>query len=367
MGVTLRSQSAKNVKFPVVCTADVDAQILRDLLSNDELALVAKEDLTELITGGNNADLDSFQSPFSGDFEQSYEALEVFIDATQSAAGISRKVFVVLDETTAGDKKTCQIATDGREVDDINEMQFALRCTLSSVPHSLAAVERAAAESPQAIRDLRNEAALVGGVWDKHRVDEFKARPRRIDVADYPVHEDWNDESGPVGPDTDLPYYPVFQTAEISLETLNQFLEEAYSQDWGDEEKARPALAFVTSIGAAPFHQGKAGTHLDSLPPVPQTLFGASAIECDVITRSRFPASGSDMNYNTFIVMDELSESSKTVIIAASNEQDGQLLLARSDFNMALLTMVAPLDTSLTIDSQCNGVMVEGAGIIRDP
>ena len=59
---------------------------------------------------------------------------------------------------------------------------------------------------------------MVGGVWSKQQVDEFRARPRRIDVGEYPVHDSWDEYSGPDSSETDIPYVPVFQTAQISLE-----------------------------------------------------------------------------------------------------------------------------------------------------
>ncbi|KFG86523.1 hypothetical protein MANI_013667 [Metarhizium anisopliae] len=368
MGVTLRSQSSQDVKFPIVCTADIDSQALRDLLSHDVLVLVAKRDLSELISNRDDDKLDSFATPFTADLPDAYDSLGEFMDAAKSRqhGDISHKSFVILDETTAEDGKTCQIAVDGREDEQSNEIQIAFRCDLASATHGLAAIEAASEnELTKVIRDLRNEAAMVGGVWSKQRVDEFRSRPKRINVGDYPPHENWDEGSGPKSPDTDIPYFPIFQTAEISLETLNQFLKETYDQDWGDEEIAGPSMAFVTSISEAPFHSGKADTHLDSAPEVPSVLFGASAVECDAIVRSRFPG-GSEMNYNLFIVLDELTEKEKTVLVAANNELDGQLLLGRTDFKSALTVLVAPSDTSLTVDSQVNSAVTEGSGIIYD-
>lgn len=124
-------------------------------------------------------------------------------------------------------------------------------------------------------------------------------------------------------------------------------------------------MAFVTSISEAPFHSGKADTHLDSAPEVPSVLFGASAVECDAIVRSRFPG-GSEMNYNLFIVLDEFTEKEKTVLVAANNELDSQLLLGRTDFKSALTVLVAPSDTGLTVDSQINSAVTERSGIIYD-
>ncbi|KAK2616744.1 hypothetical protein QQS21_000356 [Conoideocrella luteorostrata] len=363
MGPTLRSQSTKGVKFPVVCTTDIDIQILKDLLSHDELVLVAEKDLSKLITNGD--ELDSFQTPFSDAPPAAHESLGTFMDARQSRDNISRKAFVILDGTTAEDGKTCQIATDGRQDERGDSIQIAFRCNLPSATLSLVAVEEAAA-STKAVRELRNEAAMVGGQWDKQRVDELRARPKRIDVEQYPIHDSWDESSTPGSLDTDIPYFPIFQTAEVNLKTINKLLEETYDQDWGDEEIAGPSMAFVTSIDAPPFHSGKEGARLDSAPKTPAALLGASAVECDAIARSRFSTEGSELNYNMFIVLDDLTEKSETVLVAANNELDGQLVLTRSDFKSALTVLVAPQDTRLTVDGQCNDAVTAGPGIVYD-
>ena len=81
--------------------------------------------------------------------------------------------------------------------------------------------------------------------------------------------------------------------------------------------------------------------------------------------RSRFPAEGSELNYNRFIVLDELSEKDKTVIVAANNELDGHLLLSRCDFKGALISLLAPEETSLTMDAMCHEAVTEGPGIMH--
>lgn len=371
MGPTLRSQAAKDVKFPIVCTTDIDRQILKDLVARDDVVLVAKTDLSKLITGQD--ELDSFRPPFTEHLPEASETLRKFLDATKSKNHISRKAFVVLDKTTSEDKRTCQIATDGREDEDADGLHVAFRCTISSIPPALDAVQQAA-EPVKLVRDLRGEAAMVGGVWEKQRVDEFRARPKRIHVGEYPVHDNWDEYSGPDSPFTEIPYYPVFQTAKIGLDTINLFLKETYDQDWGEgdedegeEKRAVPGVAFVSSIEEAPYHAGKATAPLESAPQVPSTLLGASAVECDVIARSRFPAEGSEMNYNRFIVIDEYTEKDKTVIIAGNNEANGQLLMSRCDFKGALISLVSMEETGLTLEHQCNEAVQEGPGIIHGP
>lgn len=219
-------------------------QVLRDLLSHDGLVLVAKRDLSELISNRDDDKIDSFQTPFTADLPDVYDSLGEFMDAAKSRqhGDINHKSFVILDETTAEDGKTCQIAVDGREDEQSNEIQIAFRCELASATHGLAAMEAASEnELTKVIRDLRNEAAMVGGVWSKQRVDEFRSRPKRIDVGDYPPHENWDEGSGPENPDTDIPYFPIFQTAEISLEVSCWHIHHHRSlADWDNSLDSKP-------------------------------------------------------------------------------------------------------------------------------
>lgn len=198
---------------------------MKTLLSHNELVLAARKDLSELITDENDERLDSFQTPFTEDPPETYDALGTLMDALKSGrqGEVSQKAFVILDERTAEDGNTCQVAVDGRNEEDSNEIQVAFRCELSSATHGLAAVEESTnSQLTKVIRDIRNEAAMVGGLWNKQRVDELRSRPKRIDVDDYPPHENWDDTCGPEDPDTDIPYYPIFMTADISLKVSSR-------------------------------------------------------------------------------------------------------------------------------------------------
>jgi hypothetical protein len=193
-------------------------QILHSILSNSSTALVAKEDLSRLLTNSDDAQLSSFRSPFVSDEDEVDEdAFRSCLDALVSTPSNRQKAFVVLDQFTAGEKRTCQIAIDGRELEDIREPQFAFRCDVSSIPAALASIEDSPEVGPSTIRRMRNEAALVGGSWNKDRVDLFKTRPDRGLSASYPVHRSFDLASGCIGPETDIPYFGIFQTAQISL------------------------------------------------------------------------------------------------------------------------------------------------------
>lgn len=124
-------------------------------------------------------------------------------------------------------------------------------------------------------------------------------------------------------------------------------------------------MAFVTSL-QHPFHSGPATKEpLISVPVLPSILLGTTPEECDVLTRHLFPPQDkSELNYNRFIVMDKLSEETQTVILACNNEFN-QLQLLRSDFRNALLAILAPENTILTMNEQASEAASAGDGVSR--
>lgn len=126
-------------------------------------------------------------------------------------------------------------------------------------------------------------------------------------------------------------------------------------------------MAFVTSL-KHPFHEGlaKKDCRSSSVPALPSLLSGASPEECDILTRHLFPPQErSELNYNRFIVMDELTEKTKTVLLACNGEIDGKLQLLRSDFGNALLAILAPENTILTMDLMASEAAKRGDGVSR--
>lgn len=126
-------------------------------------------------------------------------------------------------------------------------------------------------------------------------------------------------------------------------------------------------MAFVTSV-KHPFHEGpaKKNRHLSSMAALPSLLSGASAEECDILTRRLFPPQDrSELNYNRFIIMDELTEKTNTVLLACNCEIDGKLQLLRSDFGNALLAVLAPENTILTMDQMASEAAKTSDGVSR--
>lgn len=64
------------------------------------------------------------------------------------------------------------------------------------------------------------------------------------------------------------------------------------------------------------------------------------------------PQDKSELNYNRYIIMDELSKQTKTVLLACNCEFEGtELQLVRCEFGEALNAVTAPENTSLTMNA----------------
>lgn len=156
--------------------------------------------------------------------------------------------------------------------------------------------------------------------------------------------------------------------SDPEFKTLELFTQEAYGALPETDTGNTPyTMAFVTSL-MHPFHEGpaKKDRHLSSMPAFPSLISGIAPEECDILTRHLFPPQErSELNYNRFIVMDELAEKTKTVLLACNCEIDGKLQLLRSDFGNALLTILAPENTILTMDQLASEAAKMGDGISR--
>ena len=177
-----------------------------------------------LVTGAKSTAIKAFQSPFVfDDFIKTCEALGTFMSARISSKDLSQGVFVILDGYTKGDRLTCQIAIDGRGIEDINEVQFSFRCDLASVHEALNAVESVSTDLPLAICLRRNEAVMVGGVWSSGEVARLKAIPKHLGTEDSKGYKQRQDVGSSLGTDRDAPYYPIFLTATISFKVRYSF------------------------------------------------------------------------------------------------------------------------------------------------
>lgn len=205
-------------------------QIFNRLLENDRLVLVAnKPDLSELLTGKDRP-IDGVNSPFTANMPDGLQPMYDFMAAAKRKEGISSKTFVILDQQTANDGKTCQVTTHDDDSDEDNyQDRVVFRCDLYSAFVALEALDRGLGEEiddyrHNTARTLRNEAAIAGGVWSREASDSQHARIPRISLNEYPQSSDWNGSSRRRDAEDPRPYVPVFRSADVSVEVCEPLL-----------------------------------------------------------------------------------------------------------------------------------------------
>ncbi|TLD31150.1 hypothetical protein PspLS_02457 [Pyricularia sp. CBS 133598] len=138
--------------------------------------------------------------------------------------------------------------------------------------------------------------------------------------------------------------YPAFITASdgISLEILNSFISEAY-KPYRAMEPLPVTLSIINHYEPASSpnfslesknSDGPTTKPLATLPSIPEAFASASPQACSALARSRFPAQP-DLAWDGFVVLDDFTEASRTVVVGA-HDGDRGLVLARSDFRGAL-------------------------------
>ncbi|KAK7714384.1 hypothetical protein SLS63_011786 [Diaporthe eres] len=222
------------VKFPVICEeADIEPEILNAVLDVDRFVLVAKPDLSQLLTKDDRS-IDgvhtAFTTPFTAILPDGIEPMRTFMAGAKIKEGISAKVFIVLDQQTSKVGKTCQVTTHDDDSDEDNyEFRVPIRCELTSALAAAQALEVSPDQcGHHTARALRNEAAITGGVWTQESAEIQHSyaggRTARISVAQYPQSKDWDELSGTVRSEDARPYVPVFRTADINLEVFPPLL-----------------------------------------------------------------------------------------------------------------------------------------------
>ncbi|KAH9908392.1 hypothetical protein F4778DRAFT_717079 [Xylariomycetidae sp. FL2044] len=387
MAPTTRTQARKAspTKYLAICKVHLDHETLLTLLkqSGDRTVLAAKQDLSETIPYGKLEEGTAIEA-FDMQMPEWTRTIPRIFDQISEKPEFASQILVILDETTAEDQTSCQVAVDAREDEFGLFPTVNFRCDFASLASAIDALTSRASEQGNnmciAARELRNEAALSSsGVWSEREIiDKKTSRKPQIDISRYPRHANWSTGRVPADNESSRPYFPVFRTADIDAQVLDEFVQAAYKQDWGPPEVPDPRVAFITSL-EPPYFQGPAepGTVRKSAPELPREFLSLGPGDCDAIARSRFPTdddSGNssssprpELNYQRFIVMDEFTATRKTVIIAMNSELGGRLLLGRCDFAGAVICLVAPGATGLSMDMQVNTVMERGDGIIRGP
>ncbi|KAI4603396.1 hypothetical protein KJ359_006191 [Pestalotiopsis sp. 9143b] len=345
-------------RFPAICTAQISTQVLQSFLKQmpQTVALVAQGDFSVLLT--DNADgssrLGSIQV-LSEYVLYNYDAVTRLVHTATQATGIKKTAFILLDRATADDGVSCCIAIDARE-DDESAPLLGFRCEFGSIEPALKAIEQGVP-----VKELRDQSFMAGGLWRKDVVEDRLTRSSSLNMSDFfPAHKDWK----PAFTDDVSLHFPVFRTAEVSIKTLNNFLEQAYDHEWGP--LADPRVAFITKLNA-PFTDGLAEAPLKSAPEPLEMLYGAKPSECDAVVRNRFWDDSLDpkLDRHRFIIMDEFTETDRSVITAVNFQDQGRLIISRADFKLAVLNLMAPGTTGLCAEDIADSATTSGLGIGR--
>ncbi|KAK8051606.1 hypothetical protein PG993_002991 [Apiospora rasikravindrae] len=361
-------------RYLVISDSDnVDIDLINDaVLSNGKLVLPAKPDLSEILTAEDRP-IGSYASPFINlDEDGEGQARETMRQSMARDNMASTKAYAVLDSHSAEDRTTCYVSSfeydnrtkedNGDEDEEESTSNVNIRCNLDSVVPLLEALE--AAEDSTAARVLRNEAAAVGGVWDAEKVQTLRNQPSKLRSAKWKPSPAWDEDCAMEGRgETAHPYLPVFRTADISLETIQGFVKEASSKaNSGDDDEeedgdeVQPVVAFITSL-RSPFFDQPGLEPPVAKPALADELLGLSAGEVDMVVRSAFPKQNFEnvkLHYNAFIIMDEHTEATQSVILATNSEFGGELQLVRCVFATALESVLGIQETGLCMDTMAN-------------
>lgn len=147
---------------------------------------------------------------FSEDIGQKRIAITKFFDAAASKDGISSSAIVILDARTTKDRRTCLVIADARKDKFRTGEYMGFRCVFTSALAAVNALETGRAT----LRELRDEAVLAGGTWDKETLEEIRSEKSSLDMSKFPPSKDWDTKCAAHVSGTRL--WPVFRTADIS-------------------------------------------------------------------------------------------------------------------------------------------------------
>jgi hypothetical protein len=169
----------------------------------------------------------------------------------------------------------------------------------------------------------------------------------------------------------------LFITAgNATLATINELLIKSYSD--GNEEPPKSSwprehLCIITNVGrksglgvGSKFASGPADPPLEALPALPKELLHASPEACMAFARSHFPADTGLLEWDKFMIVDELTETQKTVMIGANDGYRG-LVLQRHPFDFSLRVFTWIENTARTIDEEADRASRTDSGVNRPP
>ncbi|KAM0331579.1 hypothetical protein ACHAQA_003258 [Verticillium albo-atrum] len=353
------------LRFPAIARAPLSLSVARDFLahanetatSDASVVLVARRDLSVLLTpDATDGDLDDIQT-FIEKEQHEVKIIKKFMKDISGRSDLGGNGFVELDEFAASDE-VCLISTDATKDDFAEDATVSFRSNFKSTFAALSALQ-SGSKKP---RQHRNDAARCGGIWKADILASIESHRSGIEIASLPTAPKEDPER-----EGEFQNYPVFRTADISLETLNLFIKDVF--DYEHDEDANPCIAFVTRLDTKPFTQAgpsKVGDVLDEVPLLDEVLKYATPEECGELLKRRFHRQ-KDLDLNFFIIMDHLTETNHTVIVACQYEMenDGELILMRCAFNHVMVILVAVASTSLSFENSADTAAREKDGIAR--
>lgn len=178
----------------------------------------------------------SYKSPFVNlDTDGELEAIETMRQAMVRENMAGTKAYAVLDSHSAKDRTTCYVTSfeyenvkkgddDDDDDDEESTSNVCVRCDIGSIVSILSSLQEA--EESTRARKHRNEAAIVGGVWDTRKAMRLRAHPSTLNAPRHKLRSAhwrpspaWDKYCAMGGRgETARPYVPVFRTADISIE-----------------------------------------------------------------------------------------------------------------------------------------------------
>ncbi|KAK8011046.1 hypothetical protein PG990_010011 [Apiospora arundinis] len=364
-------------RYLVICDSeDVDVDLINDtILSHGELVLPLKPDLSEVLTA-DDMPITSYESPFVNlDTDGELEAIETMRQAMVRENMAGTKAYAVLDSHSAKDRTTCYVTSfeyenvkkgddDDDDDDEESTSNVCVRCDIGSIVSILSSLQEA--EESTRARKHRNEAAIVGGVWDTRKAMRLRAHPSTLNAPRHKLRSAhwrpspaWDKYCAMGGRgETARPYVPVFRTADISIETLQAFVKEAMSkanngENEDDVDEVQPVMAFITSLK--------------------EPFFDEPAFEPPRRSRrwtSAFPKAEFEdvkLHYNAYVIMDEHTEATRSVLLGVNSEFGGEMQLVRCAFGATLESILGMQETGLCMDLIANEAASDNGAAIVQP
>ncbi|KAI9702599.1 MAG: hypothetical protein M1836_001079 [Candelina mexicana] len=315
--------------IPVYCTAQLPRKVIDEFLEgvystpshSYQFCLITTTDVSSL-KEPSHSPVKTFESPFVG--RRSGICGGYVSEYTSSNSLLSQKAFVYLDKQTAKDGFTCCIA-DAENA-----------CVRSRFDYSNALIDEMIHGNRNWLQ-LRNDAAEAGGVFQGPPVNDKQAMTdagRKLadelhgqDTKSWSVRQSSAIEK----------FTPVFCTADISLEILNEFLTSTYNDHRSTVEENSVYSGYIRLVNdTSPFGQSS-----PTKPPISTSSATSPFISMSPELLSKFTklkcGGESPLGDLSFIILDKHTASgSKTCIVALNDDElEPGLQLVRCEFKSA--------------------------------